>query len=255
MKISDIEARLSEMTNPSDPFVQKLRRDERKGAQKALEKWMRKLEKEREQLEKFREMSRFEDALRRHGCRLIAGIDEAGRGPLAGPVVAACVILPEDFCLPGLNDSKQLSEKQREAFFAHIQEEALVGVGFASAEEIDRMNVYEAAKKAMLAALGHLPASPDHLLIDAMEIPAPYPQTSIVKGDAKSISIAAASVIAKVTRDRYMREMDEKYPGYGFAIHKGYGTKKHLEAIMKLGPCPIHRKSFAPIKDRPAIRR
>jgi len=103
--------------------------------------------------------------------------------------------------------------------------------------------------------LGHLPASPDHLLIDAMEIPAPYPQTSIVKGDAKSISIAAASVIAKVTRDRYMREMDEKYPGYGFAIHKGYGTKKHLEAIMKLGPCPIHRKSFAPIKDRTAIRR
>ncbi|GER65606.1 ribonuclease HII [Weizmannia acidilactici] len=254
VKISEIEERLAVVKDPDNPFILALQKDGRKGAQEALEKWKRKLEKEHQALEKFREMMRYENALRLEGHRLIAGIDEAGRGPLAGPVVAAAVILPEDFYLAGLNDSKQLSGKQREKYYSAICEKAgYIGVGIVDADEIDKINIYKAAKKAMMLAVENLLEKPDHLLIDAMEIPAPYPQTSIIKGDAKSVSIAAASIIAKVTRDRLMQEMDKKYPEYGFAKNMGYGTKEHLEALKRHGPCPIHRKTFAPVKNWPAF--
>ncbi|WP_018660044.1 ribonuclease HII [Heyndrickxia acidiproducens] len=250
MKISEIETRLALLSNPDDPFILEMSRDGRKGVQKALEKWKKNLEKQKQAREKFGRMLHYENTLRQQGCRLIAGIDEAGRGPLAGPVIAAAVILPEDFYLPGLNDSKQLSAKQREAYFTGICEKALkIGTGIIGAAEIDAFNIYQAAKKAMVQAVANLQLNPDHLLIDAMELSVPYPQTAIIKGDAKSISIAAASVIAKVTRDRMMHKLAKTYPQYGFERNMGYGTREHLKALEHFGPCPVHRKSFAPVKD------
>ncbi len=172
------------------------------------------------------------------------------RGPLAGPVVCAAVILGENFFLPGLNDSKALSEKKREQLYEYIMDHALsVGIGSASATEIDELNIYQATKLAMTRAVKQLEISPEYLLIDAMELPLSIPQTSIIKGDAKSISIAASSIIAKVTRDRYMKELGEKYPQYGFESHMGYGTSQHIQAIEKYGVIEEHRRSFAPVKD------
>ncbi|MCR5452116.1 MAG: ribonuclease HII [Lachnospiraceae bacterium] len=176
----------------------------------------------------------------------ICGIDEAGRGPLAGPVVAAAVILPTGHLIPGVNDSKKLTEKKREKLFDVIMEEALaVGVGISDHKVIDEINILQATYRAMREAIDSLSVKPDLLLCDAVEIPdVDIPQVPIVKGDAKSLSIAAASIIAKVTRDRMMRDFDEEYPGYGFAGHKGYGTKAHYAAIEKLGISPIHRYTF-----------
>jgi ribonuclease HII len=194
-------------------------------------------------------MTSFERKLRSQGFRYIAGIDEVGRGPLAGPVVAAAVILPEDFYLPGVDDSKKLNERKREEYFAKIQEEAVaIGVGVIEAAEIDAINILEASKKAMLEAIVEMPSIPDYLLIDAVRLDTPYPSESLIKGDARSITIAAASIVAKVTRDRMMREMDKVYPHYGFASNMGYGTAAHLDALKKYGVTPIHRTSFAPVK-------
>ena len=178
--------------------------------------------------------------------KYIAGIDEVGRGPLAGPVVTAAVILPEDFDVLGVDDSKKLSPKKREELYELIMEKAIaVSIGRREPEDIDRINILEATKEAMADAVMGLPVKPDHLLIDAVKLSGlKIPQTSIIKGDARSVSIAAASIIAKVTRDREMIEMDEKYPGYSFASNKGYGTKAHYDGLSKLGPCPIHRKTF-----------
>ena len=202
----------------------------------------------------------YERSLFAKGIKIIAGIDEAGRGPLAGPVVAAAVILPFNWYLKGLpenllglNDSKQLSEEKRENFFKEIcgNKEIIYGVGIVEPHEIDTINILNATIKAMLLAIKKLPAIPEHVLVDGNRgIPVELPQTTIVKGDAKSFSIAAASVIAKVTRDKIMREYDKKYPQYGFSSHKGYGTPEHLEAIRRYGACPIHRKSFAPLNQR-----
>ena len=177
---------------------------------------------------------------------LIAGIDEAGRGPLAGPVVAAAVILPPDAQILWLNDSKQVSEKKRELLFDEIMEKAVaVGVGMAGPGRIDEINILQATYEAMREAIGKLQVKPDLLLNDAVRIPGiTIRQVPIIKGDAKSVSIAAASIIAKVTRDRLMREYDSLMPEYGFAGHKGYGSTSHIEAIRKYGPSPIHRKSF-----------
>ena len=179
-------------------------------------------------------------------CEYICGIDEAGRGPLAGPVVAAAVILPKELKIPYLNDSKQLSAKRREDLYDIIMEKALaVGVGAASPERIDEINILQATYEAMRQAVAELNIKPQILLNDAVYIPGlDLPQEKIIKGDAKSLSIAAASVIAKVTRDRMMKAYHEIFPEYGFDKHKGYGSKEHIEMLQTLGPCPIHRRSF-----------
>ncbi|MGC3991021.1 MAG: ribonuclease HII [Chthoniobacteraceae bacterium] len=194
-----------------------------------------------------------ENALRRNGAGIIAGIDEAGRGPLAGPVVAAAVILPLEFQHASLNDSKQLSEKQRDFIYSELL--ALDGIYWAVSivepEEIDRLNILRASHEAMRRAFFALTHPPDHVLIDGLPVhPFPCVQTALVKGDSLSLSIAAASVIAKVTRDRLMVEADAQYPQYGFAKHKGYGTPHHLEALSTHGPCPLHRRSFSPVAQR-----
>lgn len=180
------------------------------------------------------DLYQYEKELWKNGINLIAGMDEVGRGPLIGPVVTACVILPKDFVLEGLTDSKKLSEKKREEFYHYIMEHAIsVGIGMMDEKVIDEVNIYEATKLAMYQAVEKSKVKPEHVLIDAMKLDKlEMPSTSIIKGDAKSISIAAASVIAKVTRDRMMIELDKKYPMYGFKSHKGYPTKKHIEAIV-----------------------
>ena len=186
------------------------------------------------------------------GIKYIGGVDEVGRGPLIGPVVASCVVLPKDFVLEGLTDSKKLSEKKRNLFYDYIINNSLAyGVGIVSPEEIDEINIYEASRKAMIIAINKVreQINLEHVLIDAMPINLDIPTTSIIKGDAKSVSIAAASVIAKVTRDSMMYELDEKYPMYGFASHKGYPTKKHIEAIHKYGLIDGYRKSYGPVKE------
>ena len=181
------------------------------------------------------------------GVKLVAGIDEAGRGPLAGPVVVACVIMPKDSMIEGVNDSKKISEKKREILYDKILEEAIsYGIGIVTQEEIDEINILQATKKALTEAIKSMDIKPQIILVDALNdidtLNIPY--KSIIKGDAKSYSIAAASIIAKVTRDRIMREWDKVYPEYGFAGHKGYGTSKHILAIKEYGPCTLHRKSF-----------
>ena len=192
----------------------------------------------------------FERKLREKGITLIGGVDEVGRGPLVGPVVAACVVLPEEFSLEGLTDSKKLSEKKREYFYDEIMRQALgVGVGIISEKKIDEVNIYEATKLAMKEAIKNCGVVPEHILIDAMPLSLDIPTTSIIKGDFKSITISAASVIAKVTRDRMLDELDKKYPMYDFKDNKGYPTKKHLEAIEKYGIIPEHRKSYGPVRD------
>lgn len=192
----------------------------------------------------------FERKLREQGITLVAGVDEVGRGPLVGPVVAACVILPEDFSLDGLTDSKKLSEKKRDYYYDEIMRQAVaVGVGVVSEKKIDEVNIYEATKLAMKEAISKCNIQPEHILIDAMPLSLEIPTTSIIKGDFKSITISAASVIAKVTRDRMLDELDKKYPMYDFKDNKGYPTKKHLEAIDKYGIIPEHRRSYGPVRD------
>ena len=193
----------------------------------------------------------FEERLRASGFYTIAGVDEAGRGPLAGPVVAAAVILPQGFSHPRLNDSKKLSEKVRASLFAELSEtpevtSAVVEVGPA---EIDRLNILRATHEAMRRAVAKLRPEPDHVLIDGLPVrPFPKPQTALVGGDGLSLSIAAASIFAKVTRDRLMLALDAQYPQYAFAQHKGYGTALHLARLQEHGPCPAHRRSFAPVR-------
>ena len=195
-------------------------------------------------------MKEFETELYNNGINFIAGIDEVGRGPLVGPVVTAAVILPKDFYDERINDSKKLTEKKRELLYDVIMENALsVGIGMSSPEVIDEINILNATKKAMIEAINNLSVKPQHLLIDAVKLDIDIPQTSIIKGDAKSESIAAASIIAKVTRDRMMVELDKKYPMYDFKHNKGYGTIKHIEALYQYGPIEEHRKSFAPVSE------
>jgi ribonuclease HII len=194
---------------------------------------------------------RHERKLRAGGCVLIAGIDEAGRGPLAGPVVAAAVILPERFRHASLDDSKKLSAERRETIYAELTNHSGIcwAVAVVEHEEIDRINILRATHEAMRRAVAVLTTAPDHVLIDGLPVrPFPIPQTALVGGDALSFSIAAASVIAKVTRDRIMVEMDQRHPGYEFAQHKGYGTELHLAKLKEHGPCPIHRRSFLPVQ-------
>lgn len=248
--IKEIEEKLASIAHRDDPLIEQLAADERKGVQKAINRWIHKREAIQKKHDKFVEMTLYEKKYHTLGYKNIAGIDEVGRGPLAGPVVAAAVILPKDFYLPGIDDSKKLSENLREQIFLEIQEKAeAIGIGIIENDEIDRINIFEAAKKAMLTAILQLEPKPDFLLIDAVKLHTPYPFDAIIKGDSLSVSIAAASIIAKVTRDRMMKDYDEIYPQYGFAHNAGYGTKEHLEGIAAYGITPIHRKSFAPVKD------
>ncbi len=197
------------------------------------------------------DLYKYENELYDKGISYIGGVDEVGRGPLIGPVVAACCVLPKDFYLEGLNDSKKLSEKKRNIFFDYIKEHAVCyGIGIISPEVIDEVNIYEATKLAMYDAIKQVreKVNLEHVLVDAMPLSLDIDVTPIIKGDAKSASIAAASVLAKVTRDRMMIELDSKYPMYGFKSHKGYPTKKHLEAIAKYGLIDGYRKTYGPVK-------
>lgn len=207
--------------------------------------YSRKLNKLNEEKERLRKMFRYEEIARNNGFIHIGGIDEAGRGPLAGPVVAACVVLPENCFIEQLNDSKKLSSKVRDKLFDIIKAEAVdYGIGMVMTDEIDEINILNATKKAMTLAVSRLKLHPDYLIIDAVELPMEAKQLSLPKADSLSASVAAASILAKVTRDRWMEEAHEKYPQYGFIQHKGYGTQMHIDAIKKYGLCPIHRKSF-----------
>lgn len=193
---------------------------------------------------------KYEKQLYIKGVQYIAGVDEAGRGPLVGPVVASAVILPKNYYLEGLTDSKKLSEKKREYFFDKIYEDAIsIGIGIVSAKEIDEINILNASKKAMIIAINNLNVVPEHILIDAVKLDIPINTTSIIKGDLLSHSIAAASIIAKVTRDRIMLELDKEYPEYGFSKHKGYPTKNHIENIGIYGVIDEYRFTFRPISD------
>ena len=218
--------------------------DERRGVQTLINSAKKRLLAHEKELERLKRMKVYEEQYAQAG--FICGIDEAGRGPLAGPVVAGAVILPKDCDILYLNDSKQLSEKKREELYTRIMDEAVAtGIGYASPERIDEINILQATYEAMREAVAKLSVEPDLLLNDAVTIPGvSVKQIPIVKGDAKSVSIAAASIIAKVTRDRLMAEYDRVFPEYGFASHKGYGSEAHIAALKKYGPTPIHRRSF-----------
>lgn len=245
MNIKEIQAELknADWKNLPDLII-KYQEDERAGVKKAVEGAKKKLDAFEWEKERTFQMQEYERKY--SNCRYICGIDEVGRGPLAGPVVAAAVILPKDVDIYYLNDSKQLSEKKREELFHEIMEKAVsVGIGFADEKCIDEINILQADYVAMRMALSKLSVKPDILLNDAVIIPeVSILQEKIIKGDAKSVSIAAASIVAKVTRDHFMEEMDKKYPGYGFASNKGYGSGAHIEAIKTMGPCEIHRRTF-----------
>lgn len=227
-------------------FIQQYEADERAGVKALVAKAQKTLDAYHKELARIQTMKFYEEKYSDYAY--ICGIDEVGRGPLAGPVVAGAVILPKDCKLLYLNDSKQLSEKKREELYEQIMEEAVaVGLGYNSPERIDEINILQATYEAMREAVSRLSVMPDLLLNDAVTIPGlpqELKQVPIIKGDAKSISIAAASIVAKVTRDRLMVQYDEVFPEYGFAANKGYGSAAHIEALQTYGPCPIHRHSF-----------
>lgn len=197
------------------------------------------------------DLYKFENELYSEGIKYIGGVDEVGRGPLIGPVVACCCVLPKGFKLEGLTDSKKLTEKKRNEYYEYLIQNTIYGLGIIDAEKIDEVNIYEATKLAMYEAIANVrkQVNLEYVLIDAMPLDLDIPTNSIIKGDAKSISIAAASVIAKVTRDRMMIELDKKYPMYGYAKHKGYPTKAHIEAMHKYGLIDGYRKSYGPVKE------
>jgi ribonuclease HII len=231
-------------TGEFEGFIEKHSSDNRSGVIQLVERAKKAIEKNNAEIERTKRMLSYE--MEYSSYSFICGIDEAGRGPLAGPVVAGAVILPKDDMILGLNDSKQLSSKRRDELFDIIRDRAAAfAVGIVDHKRIDEINILQATYEAMRQAIMKLDKKPDILLNDAVTIPGiDIMQIPIVKGDAKSCSIAAASIIAKVTRDRIMEEMDSLYPGYGFAKNKGYGSQDHIDAIRKLGPCPIHRASF-----------
>ena len=247
--IKEIKEQLASIQRLDDPLLTELEQDSRSGVFQAIAKRKKEIQKRLDEDERLEKMLAYEKELYTQGIQLIAGVDEVGRGPLAGPVVAAAVILPENCKIPGLNDSKKIPKsKHKEIYEAVLQNAVAIGIGIKDNQVIDQVNIYEATKLAMMEAIGQLEPQPQHLLIDAMKLDLPIPQTSIIKGDANSLSIAAASIVAKVTRDQMMEEFDRKYPGYDFAQNAGYGTAKHLAGLDQLGVTPIHRRSFEPVK-------
>ncbi len=223
-----------------------LEKDPRKGVRKLIKRYLKKEEEKKKEIMRLHKLKKYELAARDAGYTLIAGVDEAGRGPLAGPVVAAAVILPLDIDFIGLNDSKKLTPQNRDILYDHLLKELLdMGVGIVEVEQIDALNIYRATLLAMADAVKALLVPPDFILVDGFPIPdAPCPQKAIPGGDGLSASIAAASIIAKVTRDRIMEKLDVQYPQYGFARHKGYATAEHRKALQAYGPSPVHRRSF-----------
>ena len=247
--IKEIKERLATIDDLDHPLFEELILDGRAGVQAAISKRKRELQKQVDEDLRLEKMLAYEKELYTQGIHLIAGVDEVGRGPLAGPVVAAAVILPKACKIPGLNDSKKIPKsKHKEIYEAVLQNAIAIGIGVKDNHVIDQVNIYEATKLAMMEAIGQLDPQPQHLLIDAMKLDLPISQTSIIKGDANSLSIAAASIVAKVTRDQMMEEFDCEYPGYDFTQNAGYGTANHLAGLDKLGVTPIHRRSFEPVK-------
>ena len=247
--IKEVKERLAMIDELDHPLFEELILDGRAGVQAAISKRKRELQKQVDEDLRLEKMLAYEKELYAQGIDLIAGVDEVGRGPLAGPVVAAAVILPKACKIPGLNDSKKIPKsKHKEIYEAVLQNAIAIGIGIKDNQVIDQVNIYEATKLAMMEAIGQLEPQPQHLLIDAMKLDLPIPQTSIIKGDANSLSIAAASIVAKVTRDQMMEEFDREYPGYDFAQNAGYGTSNHLAGLDQLGVTPIHRRSFEPVK-------
>lgn len=247
--IKEIKEQLASIQRLDDPLLTELEQDSRSGVIQAIAKRKKEIQKRLDEDERLEGMLAYEKELYTQGIQLIAGVDEVGRGPLAGPVVAAAVILPKACKIPGLNDSKKIPKsKHKEIYEAVLQNAVAIGIGIKDNQVIDQVNIYEATKLAMMEAIGQLEPQPQHLLIDAMKLDLPIPQTSIIKGDANSLSIAAASIVAKVTRDQMMEEFDCEYPGYDFTQNAGYGTANHLAGLHKLGVTPIHRRSFEPVK-------
>ena len=245
--IKEIKEELAKITELENPLFKKFEKDSRTGVQKEIKKRKKSIQAEIDENLRLEAMLSYEKELYVQGISLIAGVDEVGRGPLAGPVVAAAVILPKNRKIKGLNDSKKIPKKKHEEIFQAVKDNALA-IGIMDNHVIDQVNIYEATKLAMKEAISQLDPQPEHLLIDAMKLDLPISQTSIIKGDANSLSIAAASIIAKVTRDKIMANYDQEFPGYDFSQNAGYGTAKHLEGLEKHGVTPIHRTSFEPIK-------
>ena len=244
--ISEVQALLHEHETVSEQLLEAMKKDSRIGIQKLLARYYQEQEAIRKRKEKAKQLLTEERRLWALGYSFIGGIDEAGRGPLAGPVAAACVILPRDLTIEGIDDSKKLTAAKREELYKIIYEKALaVGLGIVDQNKIDEINIYNATVLAMNQAVRACSLEPDYLLLDAMHLKdMPVPQLSIIGGDGKSQSIAAASIIAKVTRDKIMDDLAGIYPEYGFDKHKGYGTEEHIAAIRKYGISPVHRKSF-----------
>ena len=250
--IKDIKEALAQIDCLDDDRWDLYASDIRIGVQKAIVQRKKAIQAEIDEDVRLETMLRYEKELYQKGYQAIAGIDEVGRGPLAGPVVTACVILPKDCKIRHLNDSKKIPKKHHEEIYEEVLARALgVGIGIVDNDTIDRVNIYEATKLGMLQAIEQMKGEvtkPDYLLIDAMQLDTPIPQLSLIKGDVNSLSIAAASIVAKVTRDRMMAEYAKEYPGYAFDKNVGYGTKDHLAGLKQYGVTPIHRKSFEPIK-------
>ena len=247
--IKEIKEQLASIQRLDDPLLTEWEQDSRSSVIQAIAKRKKEIQKRLDEDERLEGMLAYEKECYARGMELIAGVDEVGRGPLAGPVVAAAVILPKACKIPGLNDSKKIPKsKHKEIYEAVLQNAIAIGIGIKDNHVIDQVNIYEATKLAMMEAIGQLEPQPQHLLIDAMKLDLPIPQTSIIKGDANSLSIAAASIVAKVTRDQMMEEFDCEYPGYDFTQNAGYGTANHLAGLHKLGVTPIHRRSFEPVK-------
>jgi len=247
--IKEIKELLATVKELDNPLFLELEKDSRSGVQKEISKRKKAIQAELDEDLRLKTMLSYEKELYKQGLTLVAGVDEVGRGPLAGPVVAAAVILQKNCKIRGLNDSKKIPKKKHLEIYQAVQDQALaIGIGIMDNQVIDQVNIYEATKLAMKEAISQLSLQPEHLLIDAMKLELPISQTSIIKGDANSLSIAAASIVAKVTRDELMKEYDQQYPGYDFTTNAGYGTAKHLEGLEKLGVTPIHRTSFEPVK-------
>lgn len=248
MTIQEIKQRLLQGGFTADELAA-WQADPRKGVQAAVVSWQKRQAKKQAARQAFKSRFQLERPYWQQGLT-VAGVDEVGRGPLAGPVVTAAVVLPPSFSLLAVNDSKKLTPKQRLALYPQILDQAVaVGVGVKSAQVIDQINIYEADRQAMAEAVQHLSVKPDMTLVDAMKIPLPIEQRFLIKGDARSNSIAAASIVAKVFRDQLMDDYAVLYPAYGFNHNAGYGTAQHLAALRKYGPTPIHRRTFAPVSE------
>lgn len=250
LSVAELRVRFVDVDeDPPRGLLQALNADSRAGVRALAARIEKRREAARAEEKRLTHLTKFERALWDDGVELVGGVDEVGMAPLAGPVITAAVILPRGARLRGVNDSKQLSHEEREALEPQIRAMAVaVAIGEATVEEIDRLNIYQAGLLALKRAVMALKPLPQHLLVDARRIDVPMPQQPIIQGDAKSLTIGAASIVAKVFRDRLMSQLDVQYPGYGLAQHKGYPTPVHLEALERLGPCAIHRRTFGPVQ-------